>query len=189
MTKKLEALIASVPGVEGVTIVDGNSIINSTIAPNSATAFVQLKEWKHREHTSKQMMQQVNALIQSQLSEATAFAFGPPPIPGLGSSAGFSLQLQDRQGNTPQYLEQQARTFIKAAQERPEIGRALTLYRSSHPAEEHPGGQGPRGETGIEAGRREPDPRGLPRRQLREQLQPVRPPVPHLPDGRRASTA
>jgi HAE1 family hydrophobic/amphiphilic exporter-1 len=133
VTRKLEALIASVPGVESVTIVDGNSIINSTIAPNSATAFVQLKEWSEREHTSKQLMAQVNALIQSQLSEATAFAFGPPPIPGLGSSAGFSFQLQDLRGNTPQYLEQQARAFIKAAQERPEIGRAMTLYRSAIP--------------------------------------------------------
>jgi HAE1 family hydrophobic/amphiphilic exporter-1 len=133
VTRKLEALIASVPGVESVTIVDGNSIINSTIAPNSATAFVQLKEWSDHEHTSKQIMAQVNALIQSQLSEATAFAFGPPPIPGLGSSAGFSFQLQDLRGNTPQYLEQQARAFIKAAQERPEIGRAMTLYRSAIP--------------------------------------------------------
>jgi HAE1 family hydrophobic/amphiphilic exporter-1 len=133
VTRKLEALIASVPGVESVTIVDGNSIINSTIAPNSATAFVQLKEWSDREHTSKQIMAQVNALIQSQLSEATAFAFGPPPIPGLGSSAGFSFQLQDLRGNTPQYLEQQARAFIKAAHERPEIGRAMTLYRSAIP--------------------------------------------------------
>jgi len=132
-TRKLEGILAGIPGVESVTIVDGNSIINSTISPNSATAFVQLKEWKHREHTSKQLMQQANALIQTHLSEATAFAFGPPPIPGLGSSAGFSLQLQDRQGNTPQYLEQQARAFIAAAQQRPEIGRALTLFRSSIP--------------------------------------------------------
>jgi HAE1 family hydrophobic/amphiphilic exporter-1 len=119
--------------VESVTIVDGNSIINSTIAPNSATAFVQLKEWSEREHSSKKLMQMANALLITHISEATAFAFGPPPIPGLGSSAGFSLQLQDRQGNSPQYLEQQARAFIAAAQQRPEIGRAMTLYRSSIP--------------------------------------------------------
>ncbi|MBL8002091.1 MAG: multidrug efflux RND transporter permease subunit [Flavobacteriales bacterium] len=133
VTHKLETILAGIPGVESVTIVDGNSILNSTIAPNSATAFVQLKEWSHREHSSKQLMQMANALLITHISEATAFAFGPPPIPGLGSSAGFSLQLQDRQGNTPQYLEQQARAFIKAAQERPEIGRAMTLYRSSIP--------------------------------------------------------
>jgi len=132
-SKKLEAILQSVPGVESVTIVDGNSIINSTIAPNSATAFVQLKDWKDRQYTSKQIQQQVNVLLQSQLNEATAFAFGPPPIPGLGTSAGFSMQLQDLQGNTPQYLEQQARLFIAAAQKRPEIGRAMTLFRSSIP--------------------------------------------------------
>ena len=133
VSRKLEALIGSVEGVESVTVVDGNSSINSTIRPNSARAFVQLKEWKDRVHTSKELIQQVNALMQSQLSEATAFAFGPPPIPGLGTSAGFSLQLQDLQGNTPQYLEQQANAFIHAAQQRPEIGNAMTLYRSAIP--------------------------------------------------------
>jgi HAE1 family hydrophobic/amphiphilic exporter-1 len=133
VTRKLETILAGIPGVESVTIVDGNNTINSTIAPNGATAFVQLKEWSEREHSSKQLMQMANALLVTHISEATAFAFGPPPIPGLGSSAGFSLQLQDRQGSSPQYLEQQARAFIAAAQQRPEIGRAMTLYRSSIP--------------------------------------------------------
>lgn len=133
VTKKLEALIMSVPGVETVTMVDGNSLLNTTISPNVGTAFIQLKEWSEREHTSKELQRMVNAVIAGELPEATAFAFAPPPIPGLGASAGFSLMLQDLQGNTPQYLEQQARAFIKAAQERPEIGRAMTLYRSSIP--------------------------------------------------------
>jgi hydrophobic/amphiphilic exporter-1 (mainly G- bacteria), HAE1 family len=133
VSRKLESILAGIPGVKSVTVVDGNSIINSTIAPNSATAFVQLQEWGEREHTSAQLMRMANALLATHISEATAFAFGPPPIPGLGSSAGFSLQLQDLQGNAPQYLEQQARAFIAAVQQRPEIGRALTLYRSTIP--------------------------------------------------------
>jgi HAE1 family hydrophobic/amphiphilic exporter-1 len=133
VTRRLESILAGIPGVESVTIVDGNSTLNSTIAPNTATAFVQLKEWSHREHSSKQLMRMANALLVTHITDATAFAFGPPPIPGLGSSAGFSLQLQDLQGNSPQYLEQQARAFIAAAQQRPEIGRAMTLYRSAIP--------------------------------------------------------
>ena len=67
------------------------------------------------------------------ISEATAIAFGPPPIEGLGTSAGFTLQLLDRSGNSPQYLDEQARNFIAEARKRPEIANAFTLYRSNVP--------------------------------------------------------
>jgi len=67
------------------------------------------------------------------LSGAVAFAFGPPAIPGLGTGSGFSMMLQDRAGQSPQYLEEQARAFIAAARKRPEIGNALTTYSSQVP--------------------------------------------------------
>ena len=60
-------------------------------------------------------------------------AFGPPAIPGLGTGAGFTMQLQDRVGNTPQYLADQAARFMAAARKRPEIGRIGSLYRASVP--------------------------------------------------------
>jgi hypothetical protein len=59
---------------------------------------------------------------------AQAVAFGPPPIPGLGTGAGFTMMLQDRAGNTPEYLEQQAARFIQAAQQRPE--RPVAVFRA-----------------------------------------------------------
>ena len=60
-------------------------------------------------------------------------AFGPPAIPGLGTGAGFTMELQDRSGGTPQFLADQAQRFIEAARKRPEIGRIGTLYRASVP--------------------------------------------------------
>jgi hydrophobic/amphiphilic exporter-1 (mainly G- bacteria), HAE1 family len=59
--------------------------------------------------------------------------FGPPAIQGLGASAGFSLMLQDRAGNTPQYLAQQTQRFIAAAQKRPEIKRIYTTFNAGIP--------------------------------------------------------
>jgi HAE1 family hydrophobic/amphiphilic exporter-1 len=41
--------------------------------------------------------------------------------------------LQDRGGNTPQYLEQQTKAFIAAAQKRPEIKRIYTTYNAGSP--------------------------------------------------------
>jgi multidrug efflux pump subunit AcrB len=60
-------------------------------------------------------------------------AFGPPAIPGLGTGAGFTMQIQDRVGREPAYLSDQTARFIRAARERPEIGRISTLYRASVP--------------------------------------------------------
>jgi hydrophobic/amphiphilic exporter-1 (mainly G- bacteria), HAE1 family len=60
-------------------------------------------------------------------------AFGPPAIPGLGSGAGFTMFLQDKAGRSPQYLENQAKRFVAAAQQRPEIGRVFSLYRARVP--------------------------------------------------------
>jgi hydrophobic/amphiphilic exporter-1 (mainly G- bacteria), HAE1 family len=103
------------------------------VAPNSATVFVQLKKWDERKETDKQIIAKLNALCMRDITEAMAIAVGPPPIPGLGNASGFTLQLQDRSGNTPQYLAQQAQQFIAAARQRPEIGMVYTQYRSNVP--------------------------------------------------------
>jgi HAE1 family hydrophobic/amphiphilic exporter-1 len=60
-------------------------------------------------------------------------AFGPPAIPGLGTGAGFTMELQDRSGGSPEYLAEHTARFIEAARKRPEIGRINTLYRSTVP--------------------------------------------------------
>ena len=133
VTQKVEALLKGIEEIESYTVVNGNSIISSTVSPNAATIFVQLKEWKERAKTSKQLMREINMKASASITEATVFAIGPPPIPGLGSSAGFTIELQDRVGNTPQYLELQAQKFIAAAKKRPEIGNAFTFYRANVP--------------------------------------------------------
>jgi len=67
------------------------------------------------------------------VNEAQVFAFGPPAIPGLGSGSGFTLMIQDKRGNTPAYLADQAVQFIQAASQRPEIGSIFTTFRASMP--------------------------------------------------------
>jgi HAE1 family hydrophobic/amphiphilic exporter-1 len=59
--------------------------------------------------------------------------FGPPPIQGLGSGAGFTMMLQDKAGKSPLYLAQQTQRFIAIASKRPEIGKIYTLFRPTVP--------------------------------------------------------
>lgn len=132
-TKKIEEILKKIPEIELYTTVNGNNLLNNTVAPNAATFFITLKPWEERHKTALQIAAEVNALAIKNISEATVIAVGPPPILGLGNGAGFTMMLQDRAGNSPQYLAQQAQRFIAAASQRPEIGKVYTLYRANVP--------------------------------------------------------
>jgi HAE1 family hydrophobic/amphiphilic exporter-1 len=79
------------------------------------------------------MIDKVNARLAQEIKGAQVFAFGPPALPGLGNGSGFSLMLQDRAGNTPEYLADNTAKFLQAANARPEIGKAFTTFQASVP--------------------------------------------------------
>jgi multidrug efflux pump len=68
---------------------------------NSGMAFVNLKPWDERDsddlHVSAVAGRAMGAL--SQIKDAMAFAFAPPPVPELGIATGFTFYLQDNAGN------------------------------------------------------------------------------------------
>ena len=135
VTSKIEEIVLAEAGVESVTAVAGYSLLTSALASNTAFLFVSLEDWNERggdQHVND-IIERVNRQLMGGIPEAVAFAFGPPAIPGLGTGSGFSMMLQDRRGNTPQYLADQAGRFIAAAQQREEIGGLITTYRASSP--------------------------------------------------------
>lgn len=133
VTKKVEAILQKFPEIDLYTTVNGNNLLNSTIAPNAATFFITLKNWSERKKTALDLTREINAICMKEITEATVIAVGPPPIQGLGTGGGFTMFLQDIGGNTPQYLAQQAQAFIAEASKRPEIGNVYTLYRANVP--------------------------------------------------------
>ena len=133
VTKKIEEILKNIPEIDLYTTVNGNNLLNNTVAPNAATFFITLKPWDERHKTALDIVAEVNAACMKNISEATVIAVGPPPIIGLGNGAGFTMMLQDRAGNSPQYLAQQAQRFIAAASKRPEIGKIYTLFRANVP--------------------------------------------------------
>ncbi|MCE2935312.1 MAG: efflux RND transporter permease subunit [Cyclobacteriaceae bacterium] len=133
VAKKVEAILNKVEGIEYSTMVLGYSLLTQSFSTNNAFVFVSLKPWEERTKTAKQLIMETNLAFRSTITEATAIAFGPPPIEGLGTSSGFTLQLQDRSGNSPEFLDAQTRQFVAAAQKRPEIESIFSLYRANVP--------------------------------------------------------
>ncbi len=133
VSKKVDCFLAEEESILSFTTINGYSALTSSFQPNNAFIFISLKPWEERTETAKQLVDKLNRKLSTQITNATAFAFGPPAIQGLGASAGFSLMLQDRGGNTPQYLAQQTQAFIAAAQKRPEIKRIYTTFNAGTP--------------------------------------------------------
>ncbi|HWS01492.1 MAG TPA: efflux RND transporter permease subunit [Prolixibacteraceae bacterium] len=133
ITKKIESYFAEEEDLLSYTTINGYSLLTSSYSPNNACVFVSLKPWEERKGTAKDFVDKFNKIFSAEITNATVMTFGPPAIQGLGASAGFSLMLQDRAGNTPQYLEQQTKIFLAAAQKRPEIKRIYTTFNAGIP--------------------------------------------------------
>ncbi|MFC1695372.1 efflux RND transporter permease subunit [Pseudomonadota bacterium] len=136
VTRQVEAMLVGADGIASVNAVAGYSLLTSSLSPNNAFLFVSLKHWKERSsaelHVNK-IIEGMNRKFALGVPEALVFAFGPPAIPGLGTGSGFSMMLQDRGGNTPDYLSEQTQAFMEAARQRPEIGNVISTFRANVP--------------------------------------------------------
>src|SRR3954465_327677 len=48
VTRKVESILKSIPEIDLYTTVNGNNLLNNTVAPNAATFFITLKPWHDR---------------------------------------------------------------------------------------------------------------------------------------------
>jgi len=134
--RHIERILAETPGIDKATTVAGFSLLTRVSSTNSAFYFIALKPWEERGAASLQaraIVDRLNGTLAKQVTEAAAFGFMPPSIPGLGNSGGFSFWLQDRSGGSVEFLDQQLQTFLAAARKRPELAGVTSLYSASVP--------------------------------------------------------
>jgi HAE1 family hydrophobic/amphiphilic exporter-1 len=128
--RELEQLLTRTPGVESSTSVIGFSLLSLTRSTYNAFFFVTLKEWKDRKKRDEQYQFIRNSLNRqlAGLPQGVAFAFSPPAIPGLGTSGGFTLILEDRSGGTVEFLATNVDKFLAAARKQPELATVNTTF-------------------------------------------------------------
>jgi multidrug efflux pump len=82
-------------GVADAIEFPGLNAVHFTNTPSSAVVFITLKPFDERAHTAAEISGELNGKL-AQIREGFAFAIMPPPILGLGTGAGFSLYVEDR---------------------------------------------------------------------------------------------
>ncbi|WP_193141655.1 efflux RND transporter permease subunit [Meridianimarinicoccus sp. MJW13] len=134
VTGRVEEKILQIPGVSSTVLVNGYSMLNGS-GSNGAMIIVNLENWEER-HTPELHADGIIAQIfgiANQEAAASIIAFNPPPISGLGMSAGVEMMVQQTGGGSPQDLSATLGGLVYAANQRPEIGQAYTTFRSNVP--------------------------------------------------------
>src|SRR4026208_1636376 len=133
---KVEQIVAKTEGGDSFTTIGGYGVVTSTYQPNFGTIFVRLKPWEER-HGPDLYVRGIMATVGRQVGgipAAILFPFNIPTISGFGASAGFKILLQDRSGSlTVEQLGAQARTFLTAARQRPELAVLFTSFDPNYP--------------------------------------------------------
>src|SRR5690606_24107432 len=110
----------------------GINILNRAFKSSAATCFVQLKPWEERHRSVNEITGQLMAKFGGS-SKGALFAASPPPIPGLGTTGGFTLEIQEQQSGDIKAFEGIVGKFLMAANQRPEIAMAYTLFNTKTP--------------------------------------------------------
>lgn len=132
---KIESYFQSIPAVHSTDTLAGQNFVFGTRGTNQATMFIPLHHWDTRRNAEEQAPGLIAAAFQefAKIPEAVILAFNAPSIRGLGSTGGFSLQLQDPSGGNFAEFAAVAQEFVAKATEHPAIAAASTNFRVSAP--------------------------------------------------------
>ncbi len=133
--EEIENYFLSIPSVHSTDALAGQNFVFNTRGTNQATMFVPLNHWDERRNPDQQVPGLIAAAFEkfAEIPEALILAFNAPSIQGLGSTGGFSLQLQDPSGGDFVQFADAAQAFAAKATEHPAIAAASTNFRVSTP--------------------------------------------------------
>jgi hydrophobic/amphiphilic exporter-1 (mainly G- bacteria), HAE1 family len=143
-TRSLEALdkvmnaVRNTPGVKNVAALGGYIFSTQSTKPNAGTIFCQLQEWDMRE-TEDQRWPGIGKAIEKNiiatgLKQANISVIQPPPIPGIGQSGGYTIEIQQRQtSDDVGAFENVVRGYVKEVREQKPIETANTYYSAQTP--------------------------------------------------------
>jgi HAE1 family hydrophobic/amphiphilic exporter-1 len=133
--KKVSAILARTEGVQYYNTIAGYSALTRTSASYVGTAFIGFRHWDERRRadlSARAIVAKVNAEF-AKIPEARVIAVLPPAIPGISATGGFSVFLQDRSGDTIEFLAGNVRKFVEEARKRPELQNVMPNFSPGVP--------------------------------------------------------
>jgi len=128
VAKQMSKIALVEAGVESVVAFPGLSISGFVNVPNAAVMFIMLDPFKDRttpDLTATAIAGRLQAKFAS-IPDGYLGVFPPPPVPGLGATGGFKMQVEDRGGAGIDALVQQTQILMTKATELGQVAGLLT---------------------------------------------------------------
>jgi len=135
---RLMKVVAATPGVAHYAALSGLNVVTNASNSNNGTIYVQLAPWDQRSTSSEQvpgiigeMQKRIN---NAGINNANVEVIQPSPLPGVGSTVGFSMQIEQRSTNDNlQDFQKVVDNFVAQANKNPAITGAFTFYTAHTP--------------------------------------------------------
>jgi multidrug efflux pump len=133
--RRMGEIMMKQPGVENAVGFPGLSINGFTNSSNSGIVFAALKSFDERKHPALSGGAIAGALNQqfAAIQDAFIVIFPPPPVPGLGTTGGFKLYLEDRASLGYEALDAATKNFLQKATQTPELAGMFSSYQVNVP--------------------------------------------------------
>ena len=132
ISRKLQQLAKEVDGVSSVTSLAGYEILTEGRGSNAGTCLINLKDWSDREHSVKEIVEELEEKTKD--LPANIEYFEPPAVPGYGTSDGFSVRLLDKGSDVDyQEFDRVNADFLAALKKRKELEGLFGFYSAKYP--------------------------------------------------------
>ena len=134
VVKRIEGILRTEPAVRNIVAMVGNDFLGGATATNGATIFVNLKPWSERgpNDALDVLSRRVNGEL-GKISEAMAFSFNLPEVPGLGTSSGVEINFQNRDGQDIRSFAAHVQEFRDAVNSLPAAQQLNSSFRANVP--------------------------------------------------------
>jgi len=136
---KLMKVVSLTPGVDHYAALAGFNVITGATKSNSGTIYCQLRHWDERSKSSQQIPKIIDVIrtriSKANIKNANVVVIPPAPIPGIGQTAGFSFQIEQRNTNDDVHaFENVVNNFVTEANKNPAISNAFSYYSAHTPS-------------------------------------------------------
>jgi len=135
---KIMKVVGTTPGVAHYAALSGLNVVTNASNSNNGTIYCQLAPWDERGKSSEQVPGIIGVLQKrirdAGVKDANVQVIQPSPLPGVGTTVGFSMQIEQRSTNDNlQDFEKVVNNFVTAANKNPAITKAYTFYTAHTP--------------------------------------------------------
>lgn len=132
VAQQLQKIAEEIEDIQSVTSLAGYEILTEGRGSNAGTCLINLKDWEHREHSEKEVIEELEEKTKD--LGAIVEYFEPPAVPGYGSSDGFSLRMLDKNSTVDyQEFDKINTAFMEALKQRKELSGLFTFYAANYP--------------------------------------------------------